>query len=72
VVNALKESAALRRIPLLVYSGMDVGRADQERLRLGPTEFLTKSRASLQEFETHVVRLLETITTEKGESSHAA
>lgn len=71
VVNFLKENATFRRIPLLVYSGMDVGRADQQRLRLGPTEFLTKSRASLQEFEAHAVRLLDTITREKKEAPDA-
>ena len=72
VVGSLKESETLRRIPLLVYSGMDVGSADQDRLRLGPTEFLTKSRATLEEFESRVVRLLDTITAEKAEASRAA
>lgn len=72
VVSSLKESATLRQVPLLVYSGMDVGSADQKRLQLGPTEFLTKSRATLQEFEAHVVRLLETITSEKEEAADAA
>jgi hypothetical protein len=51
---------------------MDVGSADQKRLQLGPTEFLTKSRATLQEFEEHVVHLLETITSEQQEAANAA
>jgi PAS domain S-box-containing protein len=72
VVQSLRESATLRRIPLLVYSGMDVGSADQKRLQLGPTEFLTKSRAGVQEFESHVVRLLHAITAPNAEVSHAA
>jgi PAS domain S-box-containing protein len=72
VVCALRESAALRRIPLLVYSGLDVDTADQARLRLGPTEFLIKSQASLAEFESRVVRLLDTMTTTNAEASHAA
>jgi PAS domain S-box-containing protein len=72
VVSSLKESETLRRIPLLVYSGMDVGTEDKARLRLGPTEFLTKSRATLDEFESRVVRLLDTITAEKAEASRAA
>jgi PAS domain S-box-containing protein len=72
VVSSLRESATLRRVPLLVYSGLEFGAADQERLRLGPTEFLTKSRASLEEFESHVVRLLDTITTTKVKELHAA
>src|SRR5688572_33348445 len=35
VVKALQESKGLERIPLLVYSALDVGSADQSRLRLG-------------------------------------
>jgi CheY-like chemotaxis protein len=62
VVSALRESATLGRIPLLVYSALDVRSVDQSRLRLGPTEFLTKSRCSLADFEGHAVRLLETVT----------
>jgi len=65
LVSALRESATLGTIPLLVYSALDVGSADRSRLRLGPTEFLTKSRSSLADFETHVLRLLETVTAGK-------
>jgi CheY-like chemotaxis protein len=72
VVNALRESEVLGRIPLLVYSGLDVDTDDQARLRLGPTEFLIKSQASLAEFESRVVRLLDTMTTSHAESMHAA
>jgi PAS domain S-box-containing protein len=72
VVSALRESATLGRIPLLVYSALDVGIADQSRLRLGPTEFLTKSRGSLADFEARVVRLLETVTNRTEEGQHAA
>ncbi len=68
VVAALRKGAAFAGIPLLVYSALDVGAADQDRLRLGRTEFLTKSRSSLADFEEHVVRLLATVTTTK----HAA
>ncbi|MGZ7041447.1 MAG: ATP-binding protein, partial [Thermoanaerobaculia bacterium] len=62
VVQSLRERATLGCIPLLVYSALEVGSSDQLRLRLGPTEFLTKSRCSLADFERHVVRLLETVT----------
>jgi PAS domain S-box-containing protein len=62
VVSALRESANHRRIPLLVYSGLDVSSADRTRLRLGPTEFLTKSRCSPADFERHLVHLLDTAT----------
>jgi PAS domain S-box-containing protein len=69
VVSSLRETAALRRIPLIVYSAMEVGSGDQARLRLGPTEFLTKSRCSLAEFEQHVVRLVAAVA---NEGQHAA
>jgi PAS domain S-box-containing protein len=72
VVGSLRESTDLDRIPLLVYSALDVGSADQSRLRLGPTEFLTKSRCSPAEFDRHVVRLLETVTHKGTERTHAA
>jgi len=58
LVSRLREHETLVSTPLLVYSARDVGSTDQSRLRLGPTEFLTKSRCSLAEFEAHVVRLL--------------
>jgi PAS domain S-box-containing protein len=70
VVNSLRAIESLESVPLLVYSALDVGSADQSRLRLGPTEFLTKSRCSLADFEQHVVRLLETVT--KGKAEDAA
>ena len=63
VIRTLRESATLARIPLIVYSALDVGTADQARLRLGPTQFLTKSRCSPAEFEGHVVRLLDAVAT---------
>jgi PAS domain S-box-containing protein len=68
VVRALRENASLARTPLLVYSDLDVGSADQLRLSLGPTEFLTKSRCSPAEFDGHVVRLLDHFS----EGTHAA
>jgi PAS domain S-box-containing protein len=71
VVHLLRQRPALRHVPLLVYSALDLGSADQSRLHLGPTEFLTKSRCSLADFEAHVVRLLGTVTTTK-DSQNAA
>jgi CheY-like chemotaxis protein len=71
VVRALRVSATLSRIPLIVYSALEVDKSEQARLRLGPTEFLTKSRCTLPDFEAHVVRLLEIVTNRK-EEPHAA
>ncbi|MEA2239968.1 MAG: hypothetical protein QOC81_4692 [Thermoanaerobaculia bacterium] len=72
VVRALKANATLSRLPLIVYSALEVDKAEQARLRLGPTEFLTKSRCSLPDFEAHVVRLLENVTNQKKEELNAA
>ena len=71
VVSTLRQSPDFRNVALLVYSAIDVGSADQARLRLGTTEFLTKSRCSFADFEGHVVRLLEPAMTKK-DSQHAA
>jgi CheY-like chemotaxis protein len=72
LVGVLRKSATLSRIPLLVYSAQEVGSADQSRLRLGPTDFLTKSRCSPAEFERHVVRLIATVASVKRDDQHAA
>jgi PAS domain S-box-containing protein len=72
VVSALRGNPTLAKTPLLVYSAMDVVGADQSRLRLGPTEFLTKSRSSLADFEEHVIQLLDTVTARKKEDQDAA
>jgi PAS domain S-box-containing protein len=73
VVSALRQQrASLARTPLLVYSALDVGSADQFRLCLGPTEFLTKSRCSPAEFDGHVVRLLDAVAEKANGEPHAA
>jgi PAS domain S-box-containing protein len=46
VVTALRQDPRLRTVPLLVYTAQDLTAAERERLRLGPTKFLTKSRFS--------------------------
>jgi CheY-like chemotaxis protein len=71
VVKSLRRKSALRHVPLLVYSALDLASADQSRLRLGTTEFLTKSRCSLDDFEDHVIRLLGTVATTKGSQNAA-
>jgi CheY-like chemotaxis protein len=69
VVEALRKNDALAHIPIIVYSALEVRSADQPRLRLGPTEFLTKSRCTPAEFERHVIRLIAAVVTG---SQHAA
>jgi len=46
VVSSMREDPRLRTVPLLVYTAQDLTAAERERLRLGPTRFLTKSRSS--------------------------
>jgi len=70
VVCELRKNPAIENVPLLVYSARDVGSADQSRLRLGPTEFLTKSRGTIADFESLVLSLLAVSTTK--EEPHAA
>jgi CheY-like chemotaxis protein len=69
VVEALRKNAALARIPIIVYSALEVRSTDRARLRLGVTEFLTKSRCTPAEFERHVIRLIAAVT---SGNQHAA
>jgi DNA-binding response OmpR family regulator len=58
VVDWIRQRPLLARTPLLVYSARETTAAEQEKLRLGPTEFVTKSRVSIEEFEARVAHLL--------------
>ncbi|HEX7138017.1 MAG TPA: ATP-binding protein, partial [Vicinamibacterales bacterium] len=62
VVPWMREQPRLAHVRLVVYTAQEVSHADQDRLRLGPTEFMTKSRVSPEEFEHRVVELLAPIT----------
>jgi PAS domain S-box-containing protein len=58
VVEALRRDPRLRDSPLVVYAAQEVEAADRPRLRLGPTEFLTKGRVGPDELEKRVIALL--------------
>jgi len=58
VVNFLRQHDKLRKVPLVVYSATEVEKEDQERLRLGKTEFLTKARVTPEQLEALVLQLL--------------
>ena len=45
-------------MPLVVYSGRDLGAEEREQLTLGPTHFLTKARVQPQQLEALVLTLL--------------
>lgn len=62
VVEWLQQHNSLHSIPLVIYSAKDLNDSEKNRLRLGHTEVLTKSRVTLQEFEQRVMSLLQSIT----------
>jgi PAS domain S-box-containing protein len=72
VVDWLKDHDLLRRVPLVVYTAIETTPSQRERLTLGPTEFLTKSRVTPEEFERRVVHLLGTVVHARGEMSDVA
>jgi PAS domain S-box-containing protein len=60
VVRRLQQEPRLATTPLLVYTGRDLTREQEEDLRLGPTRFLTKSRATDDQFLSLVSDLMGT------------
>jgi len=58
VVDALRRREELAHIPLVVYSGRDLGAEERTQLTLGPTHFLTKARVQPQQLEALVLTLL--------------
>ncbi len=57
VVDAMRQRPELRGIPVLVYTACDLTEEQRGRLRPGPTRFLTKSKASDEDFRRLVVEL---------------
>lgn len=58
VVDWLRKHESLSRLPLVVYSGRELGASEQQQLILGPTHFLTKTRVQPQQLEALVLTLL--------------
>jgi CheY-like chemotaxis protein len=58
VVDALRQREELAQLPLVVYSGRDLGADERRQLTLGPTHFLTKARVQPQQLEALVLTLL--------------
>lgn len=61
VVAELRNLPAHRNVPLLVHTGMDLTTAQRNRLQLGPTRFLLKSRSSDDELRSAVRMLLDSM-----------
>ena len=59
LVDWLRQQPALRTLPLVVYSGREISDGEMAKLRLGPTEFLTKARIQPQEVEELVVSMVQ-------------
>jgi PAS domain S-box-containing protein len=72
VVDWLRDQNHLRHVPLVVYSAAEPTPQEKERLKLGPTQFMTKSRVPPEEFEQRVLRLLEAVTSKTGGNARVA
>ena len=58
IVDWLRQQNEMKRLPLVVYSAQDLSEGERKKLRLGPTQFLTKARVQPQDVETLVLAML--------------
>ena len=58
VIEALRPDPLLADLPVLVYTVADLTAEQQERLKLGPTRFLTKTRSTDREFCAQVLAMV--------------
>ncbi len=65
-MDALRGDPSLKQTPLLVYTVQDLDEEERSRLNLGPTRFLTKSRASDEEFRSVVLEMVAAAGTTGG------
>ncbi|PVG80723.1 hypothetical protein DDE18_21480, partial [Nocardioides gansuensis] len=61
LVDWLREDPRLCRVPLVVYSALELDEGAKQRLRLGPTEFFTKTKTNPEEVERQVLELLDAV-----------
>lgn len=59
LVEWLRQQPTMDTLPLVVYSGREISEKDMVKLRLGPTEFLTKAKVQPQEVEELVVSMVQ-------------
>ncbi|HYG59513.1 MAG TPA: PAS domain S-box protein, partial [Symbiobacteriaceae bacterium] len=62
VVDWLRQHEAFGQIPLVVYSARDLSKAERDRLRLGETLLLTKTRHGLDHLEQRLLQLLQSVS----------
>ncbi len=58
LVDWLRQQNEMKKLPLVVYSAQDLSEGERKKLRLGPTQFLTKARVQPQDVETLVLSML--------------
>jgi signal transduction histidine kinase/DNA-binding response OmpR family regulator len=58
LVDWLRQQPDLRSLPLVVYSGREVSDSEMSKLRLGPTQFLTKAKVQPHEVEELVLTIV--------------
>ncbi len=66
LVEWLRQQPTLRSLPLVVYSGREISEPEMAKLRLGPTEFLTKAKVQPREVEELVLSMVRRL---RGRSS---
>lgn len=59
LVEWLRQQPPLRSMPLVVYSGRELSDTEMSKLRLGPTEFLTKAKVQPHEVEALVLSMVQ-------------
>jgi DNA-binding response OmpR family regulator len=59
LVDWLRRQPALQTLPLVVYSSREITEAEMLKLRLGPTQFLSKAKVQPQEVEELVLAMLQ-------------
>jgi len=59
LVEWLRQQPELLSLPLVVYSGRDLADAEMTKLRLGPTDFLTKAKVQPSEVEELVLNIVQ-------------
>ncbi len=63
LVDWLRQQPDLRTLPLVVYSGRDISDAEMSKLRLGPTQFLTKAKIQPHQVEELVLNIVQRLRT---------
>jgi signal transduction histidine kinase/DNA-binding response OmpR family regulator len=58
LVDWLRRQPEMRSLPLVVYSGRELAEPEMSKLRLGPTEFLTKATVQPKEVEELVLTMV--------------